>query len=86
MSLPREYSFANETVFKLKHSIYGLRQAPRAWNKRLTDDMKLSVFQPLINTERVFSRFVDGSVVYLYHHSCGQHFSGRRIGVGTDPI
>jgi hypothetical protein len=35
-------------------SIYGLPQAPRASNKRLTDDLKLSGFQPLINAETVF--------------------------------
>jgi Reverse transcriptase (RNA-dependent DNA polymerase) len=65
MSLPRENSLANGTVCKLKRSIYGLRQAPRAWNKRLTDDLKLPGFQPLINAESVFSSIVDESVVYL---------------------
>jgi Reverse transcriptase (RNA-dependent DNA polymerase) len=57
--LPREYSLENGTVCKLKRIIYGLRQAPRAWNKRLTDDLKLSGFQPLINVESVFSSIVD---------------------------
>jgi hypothetical protein len=65
MSLPREYSLANGTVCKLKRSIHGLRQAPRAWNKRLSDDLKLSGFQPLINAESVFSSLVDEPVVYL---------------------
>jgi hypothetical protein len=65
MILPREYSLANGTVWKLKRSIYGLRQAPRAWNKRLNDDLKLSGFQPLINAESIFSSIVDESVVYL---------------------
>jgi Reverse transcriptase (RNA-dependent DNA polymerase) len=65
MSLPREYSLANGTVCNLKRSIYGLRQAPRAWNKRLTDDLKLSGFQPLINAESAFSSIFDESVVYL---------------------
>ena len=65
MSLPREYSLPNGTACKLKRSIYGLRQAPRAWNKRLTDDLKLSGFQPLINAESVFSSIIDKSVVYL---------------------
>jgi Reverse transcriptase (RNA-dependent DNA polymerase) len=59
MRLPREYSLENGTVCKLKRIIYGLRQAPRAWNKRLTDDLKLSGFQPLINVESVFSSIVD---------------------------
>jgi Reverse transcriptase (RNA-dependent DNA polymerase) len=65
MSLPREYSLENGTVFKLKRSIYGLRQAPRACNKRLTGDLKLSGIQPLINAESVFSSIADESVVYL---------------------
>jgi hypothetical protein len=65
MSLPREYSLANGTACKLKRSIYGLRQAPRAWNQRLTDDLKHSGFKPLINAESVFSSIIDGSVVYL---------------------
>jgi Reverse transcriptase (RNA-dependent DNA polymerase) len=63
MSLPREYSFANVTV--RKRSIYGLRQAPRAWNKRLTDDLKISGFQPLINAESVFSSIVDEQLFTL---------------------
>jgi hypothetical protein len=48
-----------------QRSIYGLSQAPRAWNKRLSDGLKLSGFQPLINAEIVFSSVVDESVVYL---------------------
>jgi hypothetical protein len=62
MSLSREYSLANGTVGKRKRSIYGLRQARRAWNKRLTDDLKLYVLQPLINAEGVFTIIVDESV------------------------
>jgi Reverse transcriptase (RNA-dependent DNA polymerase) len=68
MSLPREYSLANGTVCKLKRSIYGLRQASRALNKRLTDHLKLSGFQPLINAESIFSGIADESVVYLIIH------------------
>jgi Reverse transcriptase (RNA-dependent DNA polymerase) len=65
MSLPRDYFLANGTVCKLKRNLYGLRQAPRAWNKRLTDDLKISGFQPLITAQSVFSSIVDESVVYL---------------------
>ena len=31
-------------VFRLKISLYGLKQSPRCWNKGLTDDMKSNGF------------------------------------------
>jgi hypothetical protein len=68
MSLPREYSLANRTACKHKRSTYGLHQAPRAWNKCLTDDFQPSDFQPHINKGPVFSSIIDKSVVYLIIH------------------
>jgi Reverse transcriptase (RNA-dependent DNA polymerase) len=65
MQLPSQYSRADGKVCKLKRSIYGLRQAPRAWNKRLCEDLKGSGFKSLVNAESVFYGFITGSVVYL---------------------
>ena len=65
MQLPPEYARADGKVCKLKRSIYGLRQAPRAWNKRLCDDIKGCGFKSLVNAESVFYGFITGSVVYL---------------------
>jgi hypothetical protein len=53
MRMPDGYCPASGHVFKLKRSIHGLRQAPRAWNKRLTQDLRFAGYSPLINDESV---------------------------------
>ena len=65
MKLPGEYARADGKVCKLNRAIYGLRQAPRAWSKRLCDDLKGCGFTSLVNAESVFQRMVTGTVVYL---------------------
>jgi Reverse transcriptase (RNA-dependent DNA polymerase) len=50
MRMPDGYGPAGGLVFKLKRSIYGLRQAPRAWNK-LMQDLLFTGYNPLINAE-----------------------------------
>jgi Reverse transcriptase (RNA-dependent DNA polymerase) len=40
MCLPQEYQSPDRSVCRLKRSIFGLKQAPRAWNARLTDDLQ----------------------------------------------
>jgi Reverse transcriptase (RNA-dependent DNA polymerase) len=40
-------------------------QAPRAWNKRLTQDLRFAGYNPLINAESVFRSIVHRVVVYL---------------------
>jgi Reverse transcriptase (RNA-dependent DNA polymerase) len=42
-----------------------MRQAPRAWNKRLTQDLRFAGYNPLINAESVFRCMVHRVVVYL---------------------
>jgi Reverse transcriptase (RNA-dependent DNA polymerase) len=42
-----------------------LRQAPRAWIKRLTQYLRFAGYNPLINAEGVFRSIVHGVVVYL---------------------
>jgi Reverse transcriptase (RNA-dependent DNA polymerase) len=53
MRMPDGYGPASGLVCKLKRSIYELRQAPRAWNKRLTQDLRFAGYSPLINAESV---------------------------------
>jgi Reverse transcriptase (RNA-dependent DNA polymerase) len=65
MKLPPEYARADGKVCKLNRSIYGLRQAPRAWNKRLCDDLRGCGFSSLVNAESVFRGAMAGAVVYL---------------------
>jgi hypothetical protein len=65
MRMPDGYVPAGGLVCKLKKSIYGLRQAPRAWSKRLTQDLRYSGNNSLINAESVFRSIVHGVVVYL---------------------
>jgi Reverse transcriptase (RNA-dependent DNA polymerase) len=65
MRMPDCSGLAGELVCKLKRSIYGLRQAPRAWNMRLTQTLRFARYNPLINAENVFRSIVHGVVVYL---------------------
>jgi hypothetical protein len=65
MRMPTGYGPAGGLDCKLKRSIHGLRQAPRAWNKRLTQDLRFAGYNPLINAESVFRSIVHGVVVYL---------------------
>jgi hypothetical protein len=65
MRMPDGYGPAGGLVCKLKRSIYGLRQAPRAWHKRLTQDLRFAGYNPLVNAESVLCSIVHGVVVYL---------------------
>jgi hypothetical protein len=65
MRMPDGYGPAGGLICKLKRSIYGLRQAPRAWNKRLAQDLRFAGYNPLINVESVFRSIVHGVVMYL---------------------
>jgi hypothetical protein len=65
MRLPDGFNPSNDKVCKLNKSIYGLRQAPRAWHERLSDDLsKLGhvIFQ---HAESVFWRQCGESKVFL---------------------
>ena len=68
MKLPGEYARADGKVCKINRAIYGLRQAPRAWSKRLCDDLKGCGFTSLVNAESVFQRSMRGAVVYLINY------------------
>jgi Reverse transcriptase (RNA-dependent DNA polymerase) len=65
MRMPDGYVPAGLLVCKLRRSIYGLRQAPRAWNKRLTQDLRFARYNPLISAESVLRSIVHRWVVYL---------------------
>jgi hypothetical protein len=65
MRLPDQFAPANSTVFKLKKSLYGLRQAPRAWNDLLTKDLKVLGYTPFEYTESIYRRCKKGVIVYF---------------------
>jgi Reverse transcriptase (RNA-dependent DNA polymerase) len=52
MRMPDGYGPAGGLVCKLKRSIYGLRQASRAWKKRLTQDLRFAEYNPLMDQRR----------------------------------
>ena len=54
MRLPDGFQDPRGRVCRLLRSIYGLRQAPRAWNKKLCDDLFSAGFRPLVHAESVF--------------------------------
>ena len=46
MSQPTGYQDGTAKVCKLKRSLYGLKQSPKCWNKRITDFMKSLGYEP----------------------------------------
>jgi Reverse transcriptase (RNA-dependent DNA polymerase) len=52
-------------VCKLNKSIYGLRQAPRAWHERLRDDLSKLGYVEFQHAESVFWRQCGQSKVFL---------------------
>jgi Reverse transcriptase (RNA-dependent DNA polymerase) len=65
MRMPDGCGTAGGLFCKLKRRIFRLRQAPRAWSKRLTNDLRLAGYNPLINAESEFRSIEQGVVVYL---------------------
>jgi hypothetical protein len=52
-------------VFKLKKSVYGLKQSPRQWYKRFDSFMLSNGFQRSQYDSYVYLKFVNGSPTYL---------------------
>ncbi|KAF0910082.1 hypothetical protein E2562_001318 [Oryza meyeriana var. granulata] len=48
-------------VYRLRKALYGLRQAPRAWNAKLDDSLMSLGFQRSITEHAVYTRSKDGS-------------------------
>jgi Reverse transcriptase (RNA-dependent DNA polymerase) len=65
MRLPGEYAYSDGKVCRLKKSIYGLNQAPRAWNALLMKYLKSIRYIPFMHAESIFWRHKDGIKVYL---------------------
>src|SRR6185437_9389286 len=52
-------------VYKLKRSLYGLKQSPRQWYKRFDSFMLLHGFKRSEYDSYVYIKIVDGSPIYL---------------------
>ncbi len=65
MSLPDGFSHEDGRVCLLKRAIYGLRQAPKAWNDRLSSDLRSIGFKPITCAESVFVATYQSHRVYL---------------------
>ena len=52
-------------VYKLKRSLYGLKQSPRQWYKRFDSFMLLHGLKRSDYDSCVYIKFVDGSPIYL---------------------
>lgn len=65
MRLPEGFQDARGQVCRLLRSIYGLRQAPRAWSKKLCDDLLSAGFRPLVHAESVFRSTAPSPLVLI---------------------
>jgi hypothetical protein len=65
MRIPDQFAPKDGAVCKLKRSIYGLRQGPRAWNDRLTNDLKRLGYKAFQYAESIFWRSKFDMKIYL---------------------
>ena len=66
MKQPKGYEEGtSDTVCHLKKSLYGLRQAPRAWNTRLKKELELMSFKPSDADAGLYIAQFKGSNVYI---------------------
>jgi hypothetical protein len=65
MRLPDSYAPNDGSVCMLKRSIYGLRQAPRAWHTKLTADLATLGYTSFQDAESIFWRDKDNIKVFL---------------------
>jgi Reverse transcriptase (RNA-dependent DNA polymerase) len=65
MLLPDTYAPSDGSVCKLKRSIYGLRQEPRAWHAKLAADLATLGYKPFQHAESKFSRDKNNVKVFI---------------------
>jgi Reverse transcriptase (RNA-dependent DNA polymerase) len=65
MRLQDSYEPNDGSVCMLKRSIYGLRQAPRAWHKKLAADLSTLGYTSFQHAESIFWRDKDNIEVFL---------------------
>ena len=65
MRLPDTYAPTDGSVCKLKRSIYGLRQAPRAWHTKLAADLATLGYKPFQHAESIFTRDKNNVKIFL---------------------
>ncbi|KAL0340066.1 UNVERIFIED_CONTAM: Retrovirus-related Pol polyprotein from transposon RE1 [Sesamum radiatum] len=68
MSAPDGYSVLEGKVCKLRHSLYGLKQASRQWNQEMTSKLIGYGFSQSVNDNCLFVReSVDGLIILLVY-------------------
>jgi hypothetical protein len=66
MRQPRGYEQGGpEMMCRLRHTLYGLRQAPRGWHMRLKEELELPGFRASEADATLFTGDIDGERVYL---------------------
>ena len=65
MSLPKGYHADETKVCRLKKSLYGLEQEPKAWNTTLTKDLATLDFNPIDTAGSVFVRSKNTCLSYI---------------------
>ena len=52
-------------VYRLKKALYGLRQAPRAWNAKLNNTLKRLGFSRCLQEQAVYNKFVGNKIIIV---------------------
>lgn len=70
MHAPEGVKTGRDKCLLLKRSLYGLRQAPRAWHFKLSQTLKEIGFKPLNTEQCIFSDQEKQTFVYIYVDDC----------------
>ena len=79
MRLPDSYAPSDGSVCMLKRSIYGLRQAPRAWHTKLATDLATLGYTSFQHAESIFWRDKDDIKCFCLSMSMIFFYSFRRM-------
>ncbi len=71
MLVPKGFDNPKGHVFRIRKSLYGLKQSAHAWNQRINKDLQAMGFEPLGCEPCVYVRKDDGSVIILYVDDLG---------------
>ncbi len=71
MRIPKGVENPKGMVYRVKKSLYGLKQSARAWNTRIDSQLKEMGFNPLGCEPCVYTRKSDGAIIILYVDDLG---------------